>query len=372
MKKGRFFEWIKGRVGNHSGQQSISENAGRWLAMRTFSADDRLTLYEDLAFLLENHLRMEDAIEALIVSAESPNHPSVFCLKDIKKALNQGLSIDKGLSGWIPPQEEMLLSAGVQDGRPAAALRRAIKVTQATGEMKSVFLSTLSYPLLLLVASWVMMVMVDQKFLPRLATLVPESQWEGALWWLALLSRFFSQHIFVLLLAFVLAVAGILWSLPNLTGEIRRRVLDRLLPWSLYRDIQGVSFLLNFTALMRAQVKTQDALLLIAHRASPWLYERISAVLIQIQQGKHLGLALRDSGYAFPAKKAVNKLVILTGGDNAEDIIENYTYDWLEKTVKRIKKFASIISYIALSINAGYMVLILLSTQNLNNLISVR
>ena len=75
------------------------------------------------------------------------------------------------------------------------------------------------------------------------------------------------------------------------------------------------------------------------------------------------------AGYGFPSSRAIDKLVLLTNGDNAEIIIENFAKAWLQQTVTRIKRTASILSYVALATNAGYMVLILMATQNLNDLV---
>ncbi|UWS33247.1 type II secretion system F family protein [Erwinia pyrifoliae] len=344
--------------------------ASRWLAMKTFSVEDRLALYEDLAFLLENNLKTEDALQSMIASQRNKYSAQALCLQEMLKALKQGSSPDRGLEGWVPLQEMILIQAGNQDGDLASAFKRAMKIARANGEMRSACYSSLSYPFLLFISSLVMMYMVESRFLPRLASLVPAEQWTGALWWLSTISAMLINHLVIIGAVLFSLTIGIYWSLPNLTGESRRRVLDMLLPWSLYRDIQGIAFLLNFTALMRAQIKTQDALLLFSRQASPWLFERLTASLMQIRQGKQLGHAFRDSGYMFPSPQAIDRLILLSSGDRSERIIENYGYYWLEKTVVRIKRMASRLSYTALGINASYMALILLSTQDLNGLIA--
>ncbi|WP_426917717.1 hypothetical protein [Serratia bockelmannii] len=48
--------------------ETMNEAVGRWLAQKTFSTADRLTLYEDLAFLLDNNLKVEKAINSMIGS----------------------------------------------------------------------------------------------------------------------------------------------------------------------------------------------------------------------------------------------------------------------------------------------------------------
>lgn len=350
----------------------LNSSAGRWLAQKTFSTSDRLTLYEDLAFLLDNNLKVEKALQAMIASYGGKRPPVVFCLEDMLSALRQGQSVDQGLSSWIPHQEAAILSSGVQDGNLAAALYRAIIVVKGMGEMKTAVISTLAYPGLLMGTTFAMMKMVNEYFLPRLESLAPRESWQGALWWLSSLSEFFVNNAIVLGLLTVFLVAFVLWSMPNLTGKTRQHVLDRMLPWSVYRDVLGVAFLLNFSALMRANVKTDDAIDILGRYAPPWLYERLAATQRRVRQGNHLGLALRNAGYDFPSPRAIDKLVLLTDGDNAEIIIENFAHAWLAQTVIRIKRTATVLSNFALATNAAYMILIVIATQSLNDLVIAR
>ncbi|UJT80922.1 type II secretion system F family protein (plasmid) [Edwardsiella piscicida] len=349
--------------------ENLNEGVGRWLAKKTFTTTDRLTLYEDLAFLLDNNQKVEKALLAMIGSYNGKRPPMVYCLEDMLTALRQGKSVDQGLISWIPKQEASILSSGVQDGNLAAALYRAITVVKGMAEMKKAVVSTLAYPGLLLGTSFAMMNMVKVYFLPRLESMTPRENWHGALWWLSAISEFFVDNAILLGIALLIFLAFIVWSLPNMTGNIRQHILDRLLPWSVYRDVQGVAFLLNFSALMRADVKTENAIEILCRHAPPWLYERLAATLRQVRQGNHMGLALRDAGYNFPSARAINKLVLLTGGDNSEVIIENFARVWLEQSVARIKRTAILLSNLALATNAGYMLLIILSTQNLNDLV---
>lgn len=349
--------------------QVVQEKAGRWLAQKTFSTNDRLTLYEDLAFLLDNNQKLEVALTTMIATHGRKRPPVVFCLEDAFAALRQGHSIDRGLAMWIPRQEAAILSAAVQDGNLSAALYRAIAVVRGMDEMKTALISTLTYPTMLLATTFAMMKMVSIYFLPRLTSLTPKENWSGALWWLSSLSEFFVGNAIILGVLMCLFILFVIWSLPNLIGKTRQHILDKLLPWTVYRDVQGVSFLLNYSALMRASVKTEDALKMLNQYAPPWLFERLSATLRQVSGGKHLGLALKLTGYGFPSNHAINKLVLLTDGDGAEIIIENFAKSWLVQTVTRIKRTASVLSYVALSTNAGYMILILMATQNLNDLV---
>ena len=66
---------------------AFSDSLGRWLAQKTFTTTDRLALYEDLAFLLDNNLKVEKALTSMIESYGKKRPPVVFCLEDMLKSV---------------------------------------------------------------------------------------------------------------------------------------------------------------------------------------------------------------------------------------------------------------------------------------------
>lgn len=359
-------------AGNASGLRlsCYRQTATRWLYRHTFSTRDRLALYEDLAFLLDNNRTLEVALTSMRNSATDfgkQSSPSSVWLNDCLKAIRNGQSLDVALADWIPAQEAAIISAGVMDGRLSEALRRAMAVVQGIDEMKSSVFSTLGYPLVLISTVIGIMVLVSKHFIPQLAKIIPRETWEGGIGWLGVTSDFVVLNGMLLSLMAAVLVAWTTWSLNNLTGRVRRW-LDHLVPWSVYKDFQGVAFLLNISALLRADVKTLDALDILSRNASPWLLERLNAARRLVRQGQHLGLALRNSGYQFPSKDSVNKLVLLTDGDNAEIIIENYARHWLIRAVKIIKRRTTRLSGALFLIVSSYMFLLVQVIQQLHDM----
>ena len=346
-----------------------SEGLGRWIGQKTFSTSDRMTLYEDLAFLLESNQKTEDAIAGLQRTRRRKNDPVLLCLSDVRHALTRGRGLDAGLAGWIPPQETTILRAGRVAKDLRGALLRAIEVVKGVGEMKTTALVNLTYPAMLLGGTFYMMTMVSERFLPRLEQLSPAASWTGWLWWLGAITHFFVDNRYALGAGLAAFTAWVIWSLPRLTGNVRRRVLDHLFPWSLYREIQGVSFLLNLSALLRAQLRTEEALDMLSRNATPWMYERLSATRRQVSRGKHLGQALADSGYAFPSREAIDRLMLLTAGPGGEDNIENFARMWLKKSIGRIKRVCQIFQLAGMLATAGYLLLTFQATQDLSSLI---
>jgi hypothetical protein len=59
-------------------------------------------------------------------------------------------------------------------------------------------------------------------------------------------------------IAAIALIIWTVWSLPRWHRPDRlRRMFDGLMPWSVYKDIQGATFLLNIGALLQSGVKNQ-------------------------------------------------------------------------------------------------------------------
>lgn len=356
----------------HRGRE-VRRSATRWLYRKTFSTGDRLKLYEELAFLLENNQRLSAALENMRDTALSGGQAAArqaVWLDDFLSAIRHGLSLDRALAGWVPRQECSIISAGVQDNRLVNALKRAADVVRGIEEMKSTVFGQLAYPFVLVGVITSIMLMIHKYFLPPLEHLFPRESWSGAMWWLGSSAELVAEHGLIMAIAACLALGWIVWSLPNVTGRVRR-TMDTVMPWSLYRDFQGVVFLLNISALLNANVPVLEALNRMAYHASPWLAERLNAVRRQVNAGDHLGLALRHAGYHFPSRDAVNKLVLLTAeqnSDNSQVIIDRYAWHMLKATLTAMKKRINLLSGLLFGVCGGYMMLMLLVIQQLNDM----
>ena len=345
----------------------------RWIYSKTFSTADRLKLYEELAFLLSNNQRLNVALENMLSTALSGGPSAARAavwLEDILESLNNGLPLDQALSEWVPRGECAIISSGLQDGNLPQALERASTVVRGIAEMKSSVFSVLAYPFFQLAVVIGLLKMIHDYFMPPMTRMFPREDWSGAMWWLGLSADVVAKQGIWLGLFFLLFCGWTVWSLPNVGGR-PRRILDYLIPWSLYRDFQGVVFLLNVAALLGANVKTLDALNKLATHASPYMLERLNAIRRRVNAGDHLGLAMRTSGYNFPSRETINKLVLLTAGqnsDNSQILIERYAMYMLKTTIKSMKRRVIRVSLACFGLIGAYMGMLLAVIQQLNDL----
>lgn len=354
--------------------QSVKEqatHANRWLYRHSFSANDRIEFYEMLAFLLDNEKPLRKALSDMRDVATDfgrKKHPSAVLLTDCIHALDDGESIEVALLDWVPIQEATLIGAGVLEGNIAESLRRASRIVAGKGKMLGAIKGAVMYPSVLIIIVIAMMYMVNAKFIPQLEKMVPREKWEGAIWWLGNLSQGVIENGVLFIILAVLIGGLIYWSLENYTGNLRR-FIDSTTPWSLYRIFQGVTFLLNISALLRVNIQTLNALDIINENASPWLQQRVRETQIYIRQGQHLGKALKSTGYNFPSKECVNQMMLLTEGDGAENILEGYANRWLQQAIKDVKKKALRLTIFCFVLVFSYMATLLLAISQINSLV---
>jgi type II secretory pathway component PulF len=236
--------------------------------------------------------------------------------------------------------------------------------------MKSSVFNVLAYPFVQLAVVTGLLKMIHDYFLPPLSRMFPREDWSGAMWWLGISADVVAKQGIWLGLFFLLFCGWTVWSLPNVGGR-PRRILDHLIPWSLYRDFQGVVFLLNVAALLGANIKTLDALNKLATHASPYMLERLNAIRRRVNAGDHLGLAMRNAGYNFPSLETINKLVLLTAGqnsDNSQILIERYAMYMLKNTIVSMKRRVVRLSLACFCLIGAYMGMLLFVIQQLNDL----
>ncbi|MBA0211950.1 pilus assembly protein PilR [Pectobacterium punjabense] len=342
---------------------------------RTFSGAYRARFYTVLRFLLENNTPLLDAmqeIEDVHTNFGEHWHPYAELTADCIDALrdnSEGNSLEDVLAKWGPAEEAALVSSGMVSGSLPDALGQVSVLIEARRTIFFMVLQMLIYPLLLLIMVSGMFAVVTYGLKPTLAQMSDPANWSGALSVLAAMSDVIELHGVIIAILAPMVVFLVLWSQSRWTGMLRQYA-DAMMPWSIYKELQGSVFLMNIASLLEANVKTLDALNLLRRFASPWLCERLDAVIDNLEEGAPLGKALRDCGYQFPSKEGVNYLYLLTSRDGSAAMIRRYGEEFLKTTLARIRFRIARMRLYSLLLIIGFFILVLLTifqVQDMSN-----
>jgi hypothetical protein len=87
-----------------------------------------------------------------------------------------------------------------------------------------------------------------------------------------------------------------------------------------------------------------------------------------MSDGDSLGMALRQSGYDFPSREAVNYLSLLDKGNSAASLITNYADRWLEQALTRVARRANVTKLFSLVLIMSFFLLILLMVMQIQDM----
>ncbi|OXR48030.1 secretion system protein F [Pusillimonas sp. T2] len=347
---------------------SLEQKLNAWL----LSGNARIEMYETLALLLENGVVLDKAIRDLYMiesnQGKKPKATRAMMLADLKQAVASGQSLSTALVRWAPSQEVALIKAGETTGQLAEALMECSKIILAKRAVKSAVQQGTAYPILLMVVFVILLYQISTKMVPQFARTTPEENWTGAAWLLAQIAHFVTNwgvHTLVVLALFGIWVT---WSLPNMYRPKLRVWLDRIPPWSIYRALHGSTFLLNVSVMLKAGVRLQDVLIIMARTGSPWVKSRIGAALAGINSGQNLGQALYRTGYEFPERRLIDFLRAVSDQDGFDEHLAKFGERWLTKSVEKVKAAFNIIFVSALVFMGGLMILVLVAVYSLQEM----
>lgn len=277
-----------------------------------------------------------------------------------------GRSLDKALGTWVPPAETALLAAGEASGELVPAYTRAIKLIESQEGMWSAAIAGCAYPVALIVMLGYTLVVFATDMVPALAgTVKPESLGFAGTFVVAL-SQFVAEWWRILFFLIMALTVAVFLSLPTYTGP-GRVWLDRLPPWSIYRQIHGALFLSSFSTLQRSGMPIEKCLTTLADSASPWLRSRIEAALYGVRQGYNLGRSLRNAGYEFPDRSSLAMLELFCSQARYVETLEEFAQDWMRETAKQIVVFSKrflIIGLLVVAVIVGLLAIGLVDIQS--------
>ncbi len=326
-------------------------------------ADTRIEIYETIELLISNQVLLSVAIKELhkIESKDGKKNTTTnaVVLYDCYTALNTGKNLSDALARWVPEQEVQIIRAGERSGDLSSSFKDVINLIISKRKIVSAVVTGATYPIVLIGMVTLLLNQIANNMVPQFARILPVEKWTGPAVVLKFIADWVTGYGMVTLIGLICLFAWIAWSLPNLNKSRFRKYLDKIPPWSIYRMLNGSTFLLNVALMLKAGIRVQEILEIMRKNGSPWLKVRISAALLGINKGDNLGQALHKSGYEFPDPRAVQFLRILAEQNGFDEKLTNFGQRWLDKSVKGVEQASKVMLMVGISIIGTLILLIL-------------
>ncbi|WOI84533.1 MULTISPECIES: type II secretion system F family protein [Enterobacteriaceae] len=342
-------------------------NFERYIYQRTFSAADRIELYDDFRQYLLDGLSLLATFDKLIENytrrGKNPGNPIGQILNECRQNVNAGYSLADSLREWIPDQELSIIESCEVAGKVSDGFLNATFIAQGSEKLLQSIKSSLMIMTYMFSLSFSVVVMFSVLLVPVLKQNVPLEKWNMAqlgVWYFYVI---ITEYWYVILFVLVTVSYAIYKSLSQWTGNVRF-IFDKFPPFSIYKRLNGATFILNVNAMLSAGIPMETAINYMVNSCeSPWMLERLEAILRAIEEGEeNLGSALDVIGYEFPGDAAIIKMKSLFETSNSEGSLKRFAGKWLEKTVSSVEKTGELIRllcYFGCAASIGLLILIM-------------
>jgi len=332
---------------------SLQLKIAKWLFKA--GTNSRKRLWSKLAALIRNGVPIKSALSTILerkTKAGKGKEPDAIALTSWITELNNGKSISGCIDGWVSDEEKMLISAGEKSGNVLRSLESIGRIMTAKSSIRKAVISGISYPIFVLLVLFLFIYLFGYKLFPAFMKMIPLEKFTGIAYIVGY-GSLASQHLLlpVVILTIVFGVV-FLYSLPKWNGRLRIK-FDRYKPYSIFRIIQGSSWLIGFSALVQAGVRIEDAIIQMVRLANPWLKTRLRACLKELKSGRNLGEALLHSGYEFPDREIIDDLIIYSSLNGFEQSIETLGNEWIASSEEIIAGQMKVVGMVLLLLSIG-------------------
>ncbi len=287
-----------------------------------FGPRARIDFYVNLAFALERGMMIRDALEALLtMERDLPRglfgRPLGLILPHWLARTARGVTLANAVRDWVGPHEVVAFAATARIGISAGQLRNLAADTDQLHRLARTMRKAMTPLLMTLALIWGCFAASHLYMFPVFESMAQRGgepiRWIGLAGWLHGASAAMTLYGGpALLAALTLGVPAAILLARRWTGR-SRILVERLVPGlNIYRRLTGITWLLAMAALLDSGRTPAAALEALRPATSPYLRERIDAVLSR--PDLTLGDALLATRFDWPDIRIIHRIRLCLSG----------------------------------------------------------
>lgn len=265
--------------------------------MAKFSKKQRLYVYQFCADMINAQLPLYDSLQKLQIEGQALLGKG-FSKKilGLLELMAKETSVAAVFSGTVPSSELSVITAAERSGSLAEGFITLVNIINFNDALRKRIIGAMVFPTIMLVLSLVVIAGYAVGVFPKFASVVPVEKWPAVTQNLYSFGTALYGGLWMVLLAIVIGMGvAVSFAMTSVTGPVRNRALDKIIPFSTYRQICASVFLNNLSLMLRNEIPLADALSIVSLNANRWLKGHINVMLEKMSQGVNYGKAL-DSG----------------------------------------------------------------------------
>jgi hypothetical protein len=302
-----------------------------------FSANVRLSFYRAFAIYQSQGIREDMSLANWwnVITRRGTQklwHPMAVMIPVLLYRMNEvGERWQSALIPWLPANDAMLFRASRQTGITPKLMRRLTEMSVESRRWSKEIRKAIAPALVNIAYIIVLIASVGLFYFPALHRQLPNMRITGGAAQLQALSNFVNSYG-ILILSLMVAAPFLLRRFLESAGTVRS-IFDGLVGFSLYRQSTGMTFLLGLSAILETGAKFEEAIFLLKEDATPYVRERLEALLAY--DDLKPADALTATGYGWPDEETLELLQLYMEMRNPHEGIDVLVNDWFERAIEK-------------------------------------
>ena len=337
--------------------------------MRKLAKSQRLYLYQFCSDMITAELPLYDTLLKLQQEgAKLLGKGFSNKLQNITDKMRESTSISAVFEGLIPRDELSVIHAAERSGSLADGFLTLVNVIRYNSELSKKLISAVTFPVIMLVLAFMVIAGYAVKVFPAFEAVVPVDSWPTVTQALYHFGKALTEGLWLKIIVGVIAgVLLIRFTMANLTGFFRNRCLDKILPFSTYKQIGASVFLNNIALMLKNGIPINDSLEIIKLNSNRWLRHHIDNMLYKMSQGQNYGDAL-DSGL-FGHEELLN-ISLYAGLPSFNQVLNSVSSRSRVKIQEYIHKLSGLLKSLSTLVLGGCVIWVFIALFALSDAIS--
>lgn len=337
--------------------------------MRKLSKKQRLYLYQFCADMIDSGIPLYDSIQKLRDEGKGLlGKGFVDKLNLINSRMAESESVNAVFMGLVPKDELSVIFSSEKSGSLSSGFRGIAEMINYRHELTSSIVKALSFPLIMLVLALVVISGYAVKVFPAFERVVPTEKWPMVTQVLysfgtSLYNGLWIYFVIFLVSAYILT----LFILNNVTGSFRNNILDRIVPFSIYKKMACSVFINNLSSMLRNKVPINDSLLILSQNANRWLNNHIRTMLDNMSRGDAYKDALNTG---LLGKEEVLNVSIYSGLPSFSDVLAAVALKARKDLAMAISRLSGLLKSLSTLVLGGCVVWVFVALFALSDTLS--
>jgi type II secretory pathway component PulF len=263
----------------------------KWWAKNQFDVRQRLLMYQEILMGIEDNVSINEIIKDIHAVNVRKKNAFEIMTKEWVIGAASGMRFSQFAKGWIPDNELFLIASGEEKDKLNESFEELIRIVTEQEELVKSVKSEIFPQIFLFFALSAAIYGFSLKLAPGFKKILPEEKWPEITKMYFSFSDFYVDYgPYLIVIALIFAILAFS-SFKVLTGDFREK-LDKIAPWSIYKNIQAAHFLIVASGMIKSGIALKDVLKNLDQHSFPYLSWHLNKMLRKLTRGEGEGMSL--------------------------------------------------------------------------------